>query len=268
MVYWQGKIDEYQLRLETAEDRLNYQEKELLHRLGFPGAESLIVRNLPDWFSDGAIPGLMASPSSFMRAWELRGDARAAELDLFVSAMGIEAAHRKGWPRPFFRVGVGNNDLLSSNDVVPAVIEAGVTMPLIDFGENKRMVRNAETLRNLKQKKIEALLRQIHGDLDLAALESSQIQSRLEAANSRLQSLESLREETRGLVTTGHLDATEEIRLGIAVGEAQLKVEALIDNLKKVHLRQCALTSLPVRAGLRDSIADALLGSSHQEPTP
>lgn len=150
--FWSLAVIQEEKGVRENESKLEENQGKLQGMLGTMGAESVSV-NIPEeaWMRAPVDEGTLL-PSE---VWKSRDQARVLEMELVMAELAVLAAEREMLPNINLGLGLGQIPLGSTNETSSAVLQFGVSMPLLDFGDHRRKVAKAKRLRDQKKIQIE-----------------------------------------------------------------------------------------------------------------
>jgi outer membrane protein TolC len=205
------------------------------YRLLIDNPQSIVVSDFPEFLSsiDGTVPSFKPGDAFFTALWSKRHDTKLLEANLFLEEMAIVNERRKRIPKFTASVGAGSNSLTSSYQQAPFVIQLGLTVPLVDFGDIKRSVTKASIDRDEVKFNITTKFLQIYHDVtDSAAVLSGSIASRKVADDNCAQAVRQ-KQNNQQLVKSGLADPLDIFGSEQQLEEAQIEASrARMDETK------------------------------------
>jgi len=181
---FQNQYGNYVRLYEQAARQLADTNRTLGDRLFVDGAENIAVTDFPELLAsiDGVVPVTEPGEDFFSGLWAKRHDTKLLEADLYLKEMAVIDKRRQRIPTLSATLGAGSNSLTSNLTQAPFVIQLGVSMPLIDFGDISREITKAKIDRDLVKQNITRQFLQIYRDVnDASASLSESIHARKEA---------------------------------------------------------------------------------------
>jgi outer membrane protein TolC len=232
-------------------------------RLFVDGAENIVVTDFPELLAsiDEVTPAAKPDEVFFSALWEKRHDTKLLEAELYLKEMAVIDQRRKRIPRFTASVGAGSNSLTSTYTQAPFVIQLGVYMPLIDFGDIRRGISKADIDRDLVKRNITMLFLQIYRNVNDAAASFSESIDARKAADDYCNQLARQEENNQELVTDGLADPIDMFGSKERAGEAEIEVTRARMNVTKAAAEYAWTSQLDIVSGLDNQVL-ARLGSN------
>jgi outer membrane protein TolC len=257
---------EYQYEINTrlyqeAVRRLADMNRTLGDRLFIDEAQNIVVTDFPELLAsiDEVAPAKDLNEAFFDALWAKRHDTKLLEAQLFMKEMAIIDQRRKRIPKISGALGAGSNSLSSSYTQAPLVVQLGVSMPLIDFGDIKRDISKATIDRDLVKRDMTLLFVQIYRSVnDASASLSESIEAR-KAADDYCNQVARQHEANQYLVTAGLADTIDMLASKERSGEAEIELTRAQMNVTNAAAEYAWTSQLDVVSGL-DNLVLARLG--------
>jgi outer membrane protein TolC len=198
-------------------------------------SEDITISDLPQLLSSLEVITAISRPDEdiLRGVWEKRHDTRVAELDLFLKEMAVINAQREKIPTISPSIGLGSIGLTSSFSQAPAVVQLGVYMPVIDFGDIKRQIAKAAIERDKARQNITLLSLKVQRELIDSSASYNEAVAAWSDAQTHCKLLSEQSETGRQLIESGISDPLEFSDTDIRALELEIEVARSRANVLK-----------------------------------
>ncbi len=161
---WNQRVVELSAKVEEADLNFQLQRKRLQSYLGaheFVGFTEQVLDDVVGW---GEALADLSDTSLLQQAWESGPRLRTADLSAQLAEYEVLKARRARLPKLSFRLGYGDIDVDNEQDA-SLVASMGINLPLVDLGDNRRLVENAKAARARARQELQAVARSLAADL-------------------------------------------------------------------------------------------------------
>ena len=235
LIQYQAQYESAARLYRGAVDRLQEINREICNQLFTDCSREVEITDFSDLLSRGtaAVPAAKPDAQAIQAAWDQRHDTRSAADDLFVKEMTVIAERRKRIPVVSPSFGLGSMALTSSFNQSTAVMQLGITMPLLDFGDIKRAVSKAVVERDLARGNIAVLVLRTQREVQDSTAALAQMIAARESSEEQREVIARQTDASDKLISAGVLDPLEGLDLSVRRAEAEIDAaRARIDVAK------------------------------------
>ncbi len=139
---WQGNLDQQKVEQMRAEQELLIAKRAFNGLLGLPGATKIRISDEDELMGKTLI--LDPRLPSASQIWTQHGQARLVEINTIAAEANLKQAKISGWPKVTANFGLGSIPITTENETSDSVVSFSLQVPLIDMGDHRRKVAQAQ----------------------------------------------------------------------------------------------------------------------------